>query len=49
MIGFAGQSEGSVYNRSCKIIALQSGKKRKNHQVQMPNSETDVVSIGNEL
>ena len=30
MIGSAGQSEGSVYNRSCKIVALQPGKK-KNH------------------
>ena len=27
MMGFARQSEGSVYNRSCKIIALQPGKK----------------------
>ena len=29
MIGFAGQSKGSVYNRSCKIIALQLGKKEE--------------------
>ena len=31
MVGFERQSEGFVYNRSCKIIALQPGK-RKNHQ-----------------
>ena len=40
MIGFADQSEGSVCNRAGKIIALQPGKK-KNHQAQMFDSETD--------
>ena len=29
MIGFVGQSDGSVYNRACKIIALQPGKKEE--------------------
>ena len=29
MIGFAGQSEGSVYNRAGKLIALQPGKKEE--------------------
>ena len=36
MIGFAGQSEGSVYNRACKVIA-----KRKNYQAQIFGSEND--------
>ena len=27
--GFAGQSEGSVYNRAGKIIALQPGEKKE--------------------
>ena len=49
MIGFAGQSEGSVYNATLtghvKLSHSKLKKKRKNHQAQMLSSEGHVNSV----